>query len=259
MSIEAMKQALEALKWASDQTEPEQNDHCLCPICKGIDALSQAIAETEKQEPVAWRRPFEGDVSDLCQWLYADEYEPKDDSPNWQALYTHPQPAQPKAEGEHALERALTRLQKRYSELEAKVAAQPKAEQAWVECYGENSHIFVSFKKQDPDYKALWEQMCERCDWLDKELAAYTEQEQGEPMGTLAVFDDAESELGWSYDISATFEQHKKLSKLNGAKLYTTQQQRKPLTDETRNWIVATCPTPRHIIDAVERMHGIKE
>ena len=33
---------------------------------------------------------------------------------------------------------------------------------------------------------------------------------------------------------------------------------RKPLTDETRNWIVATCPTPRHIIDAVERMHGIK-
>ena len=39
----------------------------------------------------------------------------------------------------------------------------------------------------------------------------------------------------------------------------TTPQQRKPLTDETRNWIVATCPTPRHIIDAVERMHGIKE
>ena len=40
--------------------------------------------------------------------------------------------------------------------------------------------------------------------------------------------------------------------------LYTTPPQRKPLTDETRNWIVATCPTPRHIIDAVERMHGIK-
>jgi hypothetical protein len=43
------------------------------------------------------------------------------------------------------------------------------------------------------------------------------------------------------------------------SKLYTTPQQRKPLTDETRNWIVATCPTPRHIIDAVERMHCIKE
>jgi hypothetical protein len=31
-------------------------------------------------------------VSDLCQWLYADEYEPKDERPNWQPLYTHPQP-----------------------------------------------------------------------------------------------------------------------------------------------------------------------
>ncbi len=36
------------------------------------------------------------------------------------------------------------------------------------------------------------------------------------------------------------------------------QPKREPLTDEQRNWIVATCPTPRHIIDAVERMHGIK-
>ncbi len=35
--------------------------------------------------------------------------------------------------------------------------------------------------------------------------------------------------------------------------------QRKPLTDEQRNWIVATCPTPRHIIDAIEAAHGIKE
>jgi hypothetical protein len=36
------------------------------------------------------------------------------------------------------------------------------------------------------------------------------------------------------------------------------QPKREPLTEETRNWIVATCPTPRHIIDAVERMHDIK-
>jgi len=43
-----------------------------------------------EQEPVAWRREHEGDVSDLCQWIYADEYEPKDDSPNWKPLYTHP-------------------------------------------------------------------------------------------------------------------------------------------------------------------------
>jgi hypothetical protein len=57
-----------------------------------IAELEAKLAAAEKQEPVAWRRPFEGDVSDLCQWLYADEYEPKDDNPNWQALYTHPQP-----------------------------------------------------------------------------------------------------------------------------------------------------------------------
>ena len=43
-----------------------------------------------EQEPVAWRREHEGDVSDLCQWIYADEYEPKDDSPNWKPHYTHP-------------------------------------------------------------------------------------------------------------------------------------------------------------------------
>ena len=40
--------------------------------------------------------------------------------------------------------------------------------------------------------------------------------------------------------------------------LYTHPPKREPLTDEQRNWIVATCPTPRHIIDVVERMHGIK-
>ena len=57
-----------------------------------------------------------------------------------------------------------------------------KQDKVFVEGYGENSHSFVSITKHEPDYKALWEQMCERCDWLDKELAAYTEQEQGEPV-----------------------------------------------------------------------------
>ena len=44
----------------------------------------------------------------------------------------------------------------------------------------------------------------------------------------------------------------------NSQPLYTHPPKREPLTDEQRNWIVATCPTPRHIIDVVERMHGIK-
>ena len=43
-----------------------------------------------------------------------------------------------------------------------------------------------------------------------------------------------------------------------GTEFYTSPPPRKPLTPEQRNWIVATCPTPRHIIDTVEKMHGIK-
>ena len=75
-----MKQALEALYWASDQTEPQQNDHCLCPICKGIDDLRQAIAEAEKQEPVAWMDEY----GRLLK--YVDPICPTDTP-----LYTHPQ------------------------------------------------------------------------------------------------------------------------------------------------------------------------
>jgi hypothetical protein len=86
MSIEAMKQALEVLEDFVDDPRVQKE------IDEASIVLRQAIAEAEKQEPVAWRRPFEGDVSDLCQWLYADEYEPKDENSNWQALYTHPQP-----------------------------------------------------------------------------------------------------------------------------------------------------------------------
>jgi hypothetical protein len=52
-----------------------------------------------------------------------------------------------------------------------------KQDKVFVEGYGENSHSFVSITKQEPDYKALWKQMCERCDWLDRNLAIYSEQE----------------------------------------------------------------------------------
>ena len=43
-----------------------------------------------------------------------------------------------------------------------------------------------------------------------------------EPLGRLCVFDDADSEFGWSYDISGNAEQHRRLKELDGAKLYTT-------------------------------------
>ncbi len=98
MSIEAMKQALELALDAltnSQQHIDQYHPEWVATRSHNRDAIhvcEQAIAEAAKQEPVAWRRPFEGDVSDLCQWLYADEYEPKDDNPNWQAIYDHPQP-----------------------------------------------------------------------------------------------------------------------------------------------------------------------
>ena len=43
-----------------------------------------------------------------------------------------------------------------------------------------------------------------------------------EPQGKLCVFDDADSEFGWSYDISGNAEQHRRLKELDGAMIYTT-------------------------------------
>ena len=73
------------------------------------EALAAHDGTQPAAEPVAWRREFEGDESDLCQWLYADEYEPKDDNPNWTPLYAHPA-AQPAAEPVALLWRCLNAL-----------------------------------------------------------------------------------------------------------------------------------------------------
>ena len=59
MSIEAMKQALEALELVLEtDTKPKHE------ISKSITSLRQAIEQAEKQEPVAWRyrsvSPFVG-------------------------------------------------------------------------------------------------------------------------------------------------------------------------------------------------------
>ena len=52
---------------------------------------------------------------------------------------------------------------------------------------------------------------------LEQALAAPVQ----EPLGKLCVFDDADSEFGWSYDISGNAEQHRRLKELDGAMLYT--------------------------------------
>jgi hypothetical protein len=62
-------------------------------------------------------------------------------------------------------------------------------------------------------------------DALKQALAAQPVQE---PLGKLCVFDDADSEFGWSYDISGNAEQHRRLKELDGAMLYTTPPPAQP-------------------------------
>jgi hypothetical protein len=92
MSIEAMKQALEALERSvatcfdqyAHQQAMSQPDHF---INQAITSLRQAIAEAEKQEPVAWMHP---------DWPkhYKQLTSPVVTYPTngWKPLYTHPQP-----------------------------------------------------------------------------------------------------------------------------------------------------------------------
>jgi hypothetical protein len=46
---EAMKQALEALNWASDQIEPEAGLICQCPLCQSIYVLESLLARPERE------------------------------------------------------------------------------------------------------------------------------------------------------------------------------------------------------------------
>ena len=84
-------------------------------------------------------------------------------------------------------------------------------------------------EQNEPDYKALWKQMCERCDELDAKLA---KQEQGEPV---------QEPLFWykpypSGMYNGPIHNAQIGDILRGSEewvpLYTTPQQRKPLTDE---------------------------
>ena len=67
-------------------------------------------------------------------------------------------------------------------------------------------------KQGEPDYKALWKQMCERCDELDAKLA---KQEQGEPVAITIT-----GKLGNIYSFTGDYSLKK------GDKVYTTPQQR---------------------------------
>jgi hypothetical protein len=87
MSIEAMKQALEALERA-DKINGYANNK------KAINALRQAIAEAEKQEPVGylydWLNPENRDEV-IRDWFAASTYViEKDKGFNVRPLYTAP-------------------------------------------------------------------------------------------------------------------------------------------------------------------------
>ncbi len=76
MSIEAMKQALEALDGLSEPYD----------VLKAQDALRQAIEQAEKQEPVAWVKTHTGGVS---YDLYHDVARQLPEGVEFD-LYTHP-------------------------------------------------------------------------------------------------------------------------------------------------------------------------
>jgi len=87
MSIEAMKQALEAF----DKQRLyflDRNDVAPDHVYKAITSLRQAIAEAEKQEPVAW-------MHKETALLRKEINKPKGsdwDADHWIPLYTHTQP-----------------------------------------------------------------------------------------------------------------------------------------------------------------------
>ncbi len=84
MSIDAMKQAREAIEWALDFIPPESETDCKCPLCTAYDALDLAIEQAERQEPVGEVLNERGDVDYLS-------YIPPAGTP----LYTAPPQRQP--------------------------------------------------------------------------------------------------------------------------------------------------------------------
>jgi hypothetical protein len=76
MSISAMKQALEALNEVTGWTWTGPM-RVMDEVEDAITALRQAIAEAEKQEPVAWHEPGAyGNVTTHKDWALANGWEP---------------------------------------------------------------------------------------------------------------------------------------------------------------------------------------
>jgi hypothetical protein len=102
MSIEAMKQALEALEYSQRFVEASANAKMLNgwgeqleTAEEAITSLRQAIAEAEKQEqgePVAWRFKTGTFWNREPHWRYVLSLEGTEGLQGLEPLYTHPQP-----------------------------------------------------------------------------------------------------------------------------------------------------------------------
>jgi hypothetical protein len=99
MSIEAMKQALEALEAMMEEFKSYDLPYGSKAYAKAKDAtigLRQAIAEAKKQEPVAWG--FQNTaITGSNRWMMLREEVPANDQYGgalWTPLYTTPQPQQ---------------------------------------------------------------------------------------------------------------------------------------------------------------------
>jgi hypothetical protein len=93
MSIEAMKQAIEAFEIAAEGGGV--NFHAYA------EELRQAIAEAEKQEPVAWMFQHEDTGLTDCVDVQQVEWGFENNNPRWKkigSLYTRPQHARQKRE-----------------------------------------------------------------------------------------------------------------------------------------------------------------
>ncbi len=90
---EALRLALEALEEASDKTEPESNEWCMCKICRAIDAIKAALEA--KDEPVAWQYRDANDDGTWTAWNGCDKRLTESDWRKVRPLYTTPPQRKP--------------------------------------------------------------------------------------------------------------------------------------------------------------------
>jgi hypothetical protein len=104
MNRELLKKALDVLEKILPELDRridrgEQENEFIQYGKRLHDEIEVVLAKPE-QEPFAWAREWDGDISDLDNTLFANCKEEMDDNPNWVPLYTSPRPMQRLTDGE---------------------------------------------------------------------------------------------------------------------------------------------------------------